>query len=1428
MRKIILSVLFILSLAGCSGHIEEKEDENENNEPVLTQPSIKFEGEELKDSLDFGMRGGDLKLVFTSSVDWNIVVEESTKSVGWIKAVPSSGKAGKAQVALSVSANDDYEDRAATVTLNAGDLSKSFEIVQNGKETISVSPSTVELDALSQTFSVTVNSNVDFQVSIDESCTSWLRLQEETKSAPVDTVLAFIADKNEGIDVRSGYVTITGGGRNLTLKVTQEGDTSAQDREKEILLELRKSLTINNTDFEYWGQPWNPEIPVEQWAGLTFENGYVTEIICPEYKSSLVGRIHHLGRIPASIGELVHLKSLVISDKNLALTELIPEEIGNLESLETLIIRAVNIPGPIPSEIGNMKNLKTLFLSSEPSGINMTGQQYTPDPFISKSIIPETIGNLTGLESLRIEWIFDGDLPEGLGNLVKLKELEVYQPSYYLTSDYDAVDIVQEKIGVIPEAISGMKDLQSLSLTGGFSGGLPASIGGLSSLEYMSISSDFLEGSLPESICNLSRLKQLSIHAPKMSGNLPENIGSLASLTGLNLYGRFGGPLSESLGNCKNLRTISLDADFTSFPGSLSFILDEKNNCNTNNDVGLFKIGNNRMKGKIPSEILNHKNFYLFAPNFLQRQQDGFGFDLDGFRLPACREKYTDLIGGGAVDFDKIYKENPYTLVLRYNDFNMDFVNELVPIVKRLAEKHPRLKVICSYIGNPDASKVRSFAQRTGMSQFPHIKDGMGVGITNNLFYNDTDGCRQSSPTLGVIDSEGYYALIWCNGWYPRMTSNFDRSIADKYFVDTGHLEAAVDALFKEIGGGNVLVTGLVPDKESISLNVGETTVLGVKVIPENATNKKLIWTSDRTDIASVDAVTGKIAGLKEGMALVTVSATDGSGVSASCSVTVKKQSENPDPEVDPATVIRYCTNDGNPVKCGTLYDYYVIKSEFENGSGALYFDRPLTGIQDGMFRDAANLSMISIPESVTRIGGSSFYGCTSLEDIYIPKNVTSIDVYAFRNTGLKTLYIPENVTTIGACAFADCVNLREVEIDVPYITLKNEVFMGCTGLEKVSIKGDLFVQDDVFKNCTGTLFFSGKQFKHELLRGSMFKEIVFEESVENIPYCSSSTELAVEKITIKGNPVLNNYSFGFQYKSLRTVIIESDSFASLPVGTFNLCESLERITLPHLITEIKDYTFAGCSSLEEVTFKGNITSIGGKAFMNCSSLKRIAPGSYLEHIGTSAFEGCTSLREMDLPRSLKTMESNAFNGCSSLTNVILPHGDHFNTINIGTFANCTSIGEITFPDNITAILTREKGNNMTGKPYGTMSGCTSLMKAELPSNLTYIDPYMFYGCISLVQVTIKDKVKSIGKGTFEGCSGLVSLTVPASVKSFGEHCFLGCSGMKSIYCLGVEPPINVGSDLPKSVIVYVPAQALDKYKEHMTWFDYDIRPMSD
>ena len=87
-----------------------------------------------------------------------------------------------------------------------------------------------------------------------------------------------------------------------------------------------------------------------------------------------------------------------------------------------------------------------------------------------------------------------------------------------------------------------------------------------------------------------------------------------------------------------------------------------------------------------------------------------------------------------------------------------------------------------------------------------------------------------------------------------------------------------------------VLVTSVSLDKNSIQVNTGETTQLVAAVLPDNADNKALSWSSNDTSIATVNQ-NGVVKGISSGTAVITATAKDGSGKFAQCSVTVLSSS---------------------------------------------------------------------------------------------------------------------------------------------------------------------------------------------------------------------------------------------------------------------------------------------------------------------------------------------------------------------------------------------------------------------------------------------------------------------------------------------------------------------------------------------------------
>ncbi len=87
-----------------------------------------------------------------------------------------------------------------------------------------------------------------------------------------------------------------------------------------------------------------------------------------------------------------------------------------------------------------------------------------------------------------------------------------------------------------------------------------------------------------------------------------------------------------------------------------------------------------------------------------------------------------------------------------------------------------------------------------------------------------------------------------------------------------------------------------------------------------------------------------------------------------------------------------------------------------------------------------------TIPNSVTSIGSSAFYGCSGLTSITIPNSVTSIGNGAFRNcSGLTLVTIPNSVTSIGNYAFYNCTGLASVIIGNSVTSIGNDAYPATT-----------------------------------------------------------------------------------------------------------------------------------------------------------------------------------------------------------------------------------------------------------------------------------------------------------------------------------------------------------------------------------------------
>ena len=110
----------------------------------------------------------------------------------------------------------------------------------------------------------------------------------------------------------------------------------------------------------------------------------------------------------------------------------------------------------------------------------------------------------------------------------------------------------------------------------------------------------------------------------------------------------------------------------------------------------------------------------------------------------------------------------------------------------------------------------------------------------------------------------------------------------------------------------------------------------------------------------------------------------------------------------------------------------------------------------ESVFRGCSSLESIVLPDNISFIGGLAFSGCTNLEAIVLPSSLSVTQTNMFSGcTSLKTVTIPDGMTVISSYMFRDCSSLKELDLPESVTLIGWGAFMGCK-LDRLVIRGVL------------------------------------------------------------------------------------------------------------------------------------------------------------------------------------------------------------------------------------------------------------------------------------------------------------------------------------------------------------------------------------
>ncbi len=415
-------------------------------------------------------------------------------------------------------------------------------------------------------------------------------------------------------------------------------------------------------------------------------------------------------------------------------------------------------------------------------------------------------------------------------------------------------------------------------------------------------------------------------------------------------------------------------------------------------------------------------------------------------------------------------------------------------------------------------------------------------------------------------------------------------------------------------------------------------------------------------------------------------------------------------------------------------------------------------------FSNCENLISITIPKSVKDISSSTFSGCNNLSSVTF--QCEEIDDWFSGFTSLKEVIIGENVTSINASAFYGCVGLTSIIISDNVKYIKTDAFNGCSSLRSITIPHNIeTIEGRAFYGCSSLSsvtfncheiggWFSGMTSLSEIILGNEVNSI----KASAFSGCTGLTNVVIpESVTSIGDNAFENCNL------LKTIRFQCGEIGSW----FNGMSSIETVYIDDGVSVIGEYAFANCVNLTNVFISGEVTSICNNAFYNCGKLQSIEIPNSVKTIGNSAFEGCRLISSISIYPNVTNVGKYAFKDCSGLESVTI--SNQIATIDLSSFSGCNNISSL----------------NLNCPTVGAwFRDLSSLKTISLGEKVSSLDSYAFYGCKGIEAFSIPDNVKSIGAYAFANCK-IKSLTIGTGVQTIGSN---AASPIKVIWLPNTPP----------------------------------------
>ena len=519
--------------------------------------------------------------------------------------------------------------------------------------------------------------------------------------------------------------------------------------------------------------------------------------------------------------------------------------------------------------------------------------------------------------------------------------------------------------------------------------------------------------------------------------------------------------------------------------------------------------------------------------------------------------------------------------------------------------------------------------------------------------------------------------------------------------------------------------TGIKATPETSTLyGLNGTVKLSANVMPSNATNKAVTWSSRNTSVATVSS-DGTVKAVGYGTTVIT--ATTVNGLTSNCTINVKKE------EVTSLTIATKPTKTNYYVGDTLNTAGLTLKAAYNNGT-----TQTITG---GFTCTPTALSTAGVQTVTVNYGGKTATFTVNVQDVTLssiaiastPTKASYFVGDTLDTTGLKLTATYNNGTTQTITSGFTCTPTALTSAGTQTVTVN---YGGKTATFAVNVQDVTLSGIAIASNPTKTSYFVGDTLDTTGLKLTATYNNGTTQTITGGFTCTPTalSTAGVQTVTVNYGGKTATFTVSVELPVLPFVTLTFDPTD----GVLDLADTPEKTVYPgEAYGRLPEPTADGMVFLGWYTESGKrITSLTtcdltGDATVSARWALASAEGwSFDEATGTLTLDGSGAMKEYT-----SAAEAPWYSYRDSIAHLVVKSG--VTSLSSYAFVGCQNLEDITLPDTLQTIGTM------------TFYGCDNLNNVTIPASVRTIGSYAFADAMSLSRITFAGDAPEFGTGVF-------------------------------------------------------------------------------